>query len=94
MYFDHVTSKLNDLHVGCLFFSRILNNHLYKDDLLLVSTSATALRKLINCCACYGHLLDIHFNEAQKNNAIGCNITSELNDDKDILHQSSSNYSK
>ena len=34
VYFDHVTSKLNDIHVGCLLGSRILNHLLYADDLV------------------------------------------------------------
>ena len=126
VYFDHVSSKLNDIHVGCLLGSRILNHLLYADDLVLVSPSATGLQKLINCCVHYGHLLDIRFNEAKTKtmhvysssdkkckvpfpdmlmNAsyieqvscykyLGCYITSELNDDKDILRQISSNYAK
>ena len=65
VYFDHVSSKQNDIHVGCLLGSRILNHLLYADDLVLVSPSATNLQKLINCCVHYGHLLDIQFNEAK-----------------------------
>ena len=116
MYFDRVSSKLNYIHVCCLLGSRILNHLVYADDLVLVSPSATGLQKLINCCVHYGHLLDIHFNEAKSKtmhvcsssdkkcavpfpdifmNAssieqvsykyLGCYITSEHNDDKDIL---------
>ena len=65
VYFDHVSSKLNDIHVGCLLGSRILNHLLYADDLVLISPSCTGLQKLINCCVRYGHLLDIRFNEAK-----------------------------
>ena len=65
VYFDHVSSKLNDIHVGCLLGSSILNHLLYAYDLVLVYPSATGLQKLINCCVHNGHLLDIRFNEAK-----------------------------
>ena len=65
MYFGHVSSKLNNIHIGCLLGSKILSHRLCADDLSLVSPSATGLQKKINCCVHYGHLLYILFNEAQ-----------------------------
>ena len=58
VYFDHVSSKLNDIHVCCLIGSRIFNHLLYADDLVIVSLNATALQKLIFHCVNISYLVD------------------------------------
>ena len=59
---DDLSAKLNELNIGCVVGSLLINHLLYADDLVLISPSSRGLYKLLRECENYGLENDIVFN--------------------------------
>ena len=53
-YVDDLSIKLNNLDIGCVIGSLIVNHLLYADDLVLISPSSRGLYRLLRECEQYG----------------------------------------
>ena len=62
VYLDDLSVKLNELNIGCVVGSLLINHLLYADDLVLISPSSRGLYKLLRECENYGLENDIVFN--------------------------------
>ena len=61
-YVDDLSIKLNNLDIGCVIGSLIVNHLLYADDLVLISPSSRGLYRLLRECEKCGLDNDIVFN--------------------------------
>ena len=62
VYMDDLSVKLNNMYIGCVVGSLIINHLLYADDLVLISPSSRGLHTLLGECEKYGIEHDITFN--------------------------------
>ena len=62
VYMDDLSSILNWQQTGCTIGDTVINHLMYADDLVLISSSASGLQKLINECSTYGSAHDIKYN--------------------------------
>lgn len=65
LYFDDLSSGLNEIHCGCVINDVIVNHLMYADDLVLLAPSVSGLQKLVNCCESYANLHDVIFNASK-----------------------------
>ena len=62
MYMDELSTRLNNLKIGCSIDDLFINHLMYADDLVLISPSTRGLSRLIEECQKYGLEFDILFN--------------------------------
>ena len=67
VYMDDLSIKLNDIKVGCMIGTTLINHLMYADDLVLLSPSAMGLSLLLSVCSVYGIEHDIKYNSAKSN---------------------------
>ena len=65
MYMDELSTRLNNLKIGCSIDDLFINHLMYADDLVLISPSTRGLSRLIEECQKYGLEFDIHFNSSK-----------------------------
>ena len=58
---------LNNVHVGCLVGTMLVNHLLYADDLVLLSPSTAGLSILLSICSTYGIEYDVMYNSTKSN---------------------------
>ena len=63
IYVDELSKMLNNLHVGCLVGTMLVNHLMYADDLVLLSPSAAGLSILLSICSTYGIEYDVMYNK-------------------------------
>ena len=61
VYIDDLSSRLNNLSVGCVLGDFLINHLMYADDLVLISPPTRGLFKLIAECQKYGIEFDISY---------------------------------
>ena len=61
VYMDDLSTRLNNLKIGCSLGEFFINHLMYADDLVLISPSTRGLSKLIKECQNYGLEFDIIF---------------------------------
>ena len=59
---DDLSTRLNELKIGCTIGDLIINHIMFADDLVLISPSTLGLSKLLSECQKYGIECDIIFN--------------------------------
>ena len=62
LYVNFISSKLNQLDIGCYLNAVRVNHLVYADDLCLISPSIAGLRTLVGVCEAAGDYLSIKFN--------------------------------
>ena len=62
VYMDDLSTRLNELKIGCTVGDLIINHIMFADDLVLISPSTLGLSKLLSECQKYGIEFDIIFN--------------------------------
>ena len=62
VYMDDLSVKLNNMYIGCVVGTLIINHLLYADDLVLISPSSRGLHTLLGECEKYGIEHNITFN--------------------------------
>ena len=65
VYIDKLNRQLNSLPIGCTINDHTTNNLCYADDMVLISSSAEGLQRLINICCDYASSHDIIYNETK-----------------------------
>ncbi|XP_063542680.1 uncharacterized protein LOC134751227 [Cydia strobilella] len=62
LYVDGLISELSNTHVGCHVDGVCVNNISYADDMVLLSPSVKALRRLLNICESYASSHGLQYN--------------------------------
>ena len=65
VYMDDLSTRLNNLKIGCSLGNFLINHLMYADDLVLISPSTRGLSRLIEECQEYGLEFDILFNSSK-----------------------------
>ena len=65
VYMDDLSTRLNNLKIGCSLGDFLINHLMYADDLVLISPSTRGLSSLIKECQQYGLESDILFNSSK-----------------------------
>lgn len=65
VYLDDLLILLSKAGVGCYLGSQFVGALAYADDLVIITPSATAMRKLLSICEDYAHQYDIAFNASK-----------------------------
>ena len=61
-YLDDLSSRLNEVNVGCLIGGRKVNHLFYADDIALIAPSTKGLQSLLDTCADYAIPYLLNFN--------------------------------
>ena len=69
---DDLSIKLNDIKVGCMIGTTLINYLMCADDLVLLSHPAMGLSLLLSACSAYGIEHDIQYNSAKSNVMVFC----------------------
>ena len=64
VYMDDLSSILNRQQTGCTIGDTVINYLMYADDLVLISSSASGLQKLIDECSTYGSTAQYNCNKS------------------------------
>ena len=67
IYVDELSKMLNNVHVGCLVGTMLVNHLMYADDLVLLSPSTAGLSILLSICSTYGIEYDVMYNSTKSN---------------------------
>ena len=62
VYMDDLSTRLNELKIGCSIDNSLLNHLMFADDIVLISPSTYGLKVLLDVCQNYGLKCDILFN--------------------------------
>ena len=62
VYFDELSSILNNSGIGCSMSGMVINHFMYADDMAAVAPSPNGLQKLLDICQIYADKYEIKYN--------------------------------